>query len=1195
MLSNLIYGRGGKPWPGRIPFLRGALIIAFLALFPGLAVAASDRITVYFYADEFANNTVTCHMWQKTDGADDLALTQWESRPALQFTGKKLKVGEEYFPVYTFNFGIYDYSGAPTNILFRREARGDVKAVATPDLDFKAGALYNINGLVQENFDESELVDIAEGEYDMHTYKAWLYLGTRLNYNWSYTQTVNGNPYDEELANVRVHVWGPSGDLTAYAFNGHPKKARYYPEGSDTPGDIYTWIDGPRYETLYEYSFRYFGDEPEGILFRCNYSDNVYDEAAGGWVYKPVTQQTPDQEFHNGALYNIERHWTVHTIPNPEIYEGIPTVTGSVYLIDTDAAVYNIFGCPFSINDDPYVFFPRDDSFGPYYTELNGRWYPVYKYNLGDQYSPTPMPKTFKVINPASYTRKRESAPLEFRVDGVYRFGGNGVVTPVMSLDELTLVDAIPESPAEAVTVYAHLGANQIMEKELWEVPYCMPFKRTPGNDPYNNHFEQWSFDSGYSIFPAEDATEEDGLTPKLEKYRMTEVSPGMYTYTFTPTEDYDDFIFFYYYDATEPQQVIVNGQYQLDENGNPIIEMVKNGKRAVGELTASRSPYFNPTQLTDYVYDIGVDCFHQSYLTPDEFLRQQQVRAANEVPAVYLSGNETVTGHAEDDPRYAVEIKEDHGCFFIDFEVADDSPASFKVSTVNVPAIAAELGDAYCFQRGWASFNLGLVGCDFPVRKEGETDEVYQERYDQWYSSHVVKPGGANSNREIEVCLNEAYSYNDYCQYPWRVEVNPDHGMAAGHYWMVVDLLPEDQSVALLDFDPHPHCNATDITVRQERLSNAMAQAIHNRQGVGLAGVAHAGLSALLDVNVASGKIEIGDTGNTLIGDEGFENTYTIYLDDRAAYRCTGRPDYIEVDRLDVSDNAAIAIRGRFYDKKSDRYFATRYSYGSVDFSVGALPAPSVKHNDNAVVRYGNGTVSAIDDMEITLPQSSYTAYPDFRVKDLRIDGALTDEYSATLVHSNHPMQESEASQWASHLGWTMGDGDGWVPFDGEGEISDRNNWAEYMKAEKHMPLTFDIADFDSKRAMNPQRQNDIVAYVEALASYPFLVYYPDKVIEIEGASGATDASVRRVAKAPVTGYTADNSKYVVLSTSLGMGLDFGSGQMTGVDSAAADAPADAPAEYFNLQGIRVDGRALTPGVYIERRGAASRKILVK
>lgn len=51
---------------------------------------------------------------------------------------------------------------------------------------------------------------------------------------------------------------------------------------------------------------------------------------------------------------------------------------------------------------------------------------------------------------------------------------------------------------------------------------------------------------------------------------------------------------------------------------------------------------------------------------------------------------------------------------------------------------------------------------------------------------------------------------------------------------------------------------------------------------------------------------------------------------------------------------------------------------------------------------------------------------------------------------------------------------------------------------------------------------------------------------------------------------------------------------EITGIDNVVAET-IDTEAEYFNLQGVRVDGNALVPGIYIERRGASCRKVLVK
>lgn len=44
----------------------------------------------------------------------------------------------------------------------------------------------------------------------------------------------------------------------------------------------------------------------------------------------------------------------------------------------------------------------------------------------------------------------------------------------------------------------------------------------------------------------------------------------------------------------------------------------------------------------------------------------------------------------------------------------------------------------------------------------------------------------------------------------------------------------------------------------------------------------------------------------------------------------------------------------------------------------------------------------------------------------------------------------------------------------------------------------------------------------------------------------------------------------------------------------ADADVEAGAPAEYFNMQGVRVEGE-ITPGVYIVRRGSKVTKEIVR
>ena len=50
-----------------------------------------------------------------------------------------------------------------------------------------------------------------------------------------------------------------------------------------------------------------------------------------------------------------------------------------------------------------------------------------------------------------------------------------------------------------------------------------------------------------------------------------------------------------------------------------------------------------------------------------------------------------------------------------------------------------------------------------------------------------------------------------------------------------------------------------------------------------------------------------------------------------------------------------------------------------------------------------------------------------------------------------------------------------------------------------------------------------------------------------------------------------------------------------TGIEGIATEADDNAPAEYYNMSGMRVNGDNLTPGIYIVRKGSKTTKILVR
>ena len=79
---------------------------------------------------------------------------------------------------------------------------------------------------------------------------------------------------------------------------------------------------------------------------------------------------------------------------------------------------------------------------------------------------------------------------------------------------------------------------------------------------------------------------------------------------------------------------------------------------------------------------------------------------------------------------------------------------------------------------------------------------------------------------------------------------------------------------------------------------------------------------------------------------------------------------------------------------------------------------------------------------------------------------------------------------------------------------------------------------------------------------------------------------------------FTAENLSNVKIDLTIDMEtLETGSIMLTagvvGVDN--VNAVENAPVEFFNLQGIRVNAETLTPGIYIRRQGASASKVLVK
>ena len=118
---------------------------------------------------------------------------------------------------------------------------------------------------------------------------------------------------------------------------------------------------------------------------------------------------------------------------------------------------------------------------------------------------------------------------------------------------------------------------------------------------------------------------------------------------------------------------------------------------------------------------------------------------------------------------------------------------------------------------------------------------------------------------------------------------------------------------------------------------------------------------------------------------------------------------------------------------------------------------------------------------------------------------------------------------------------------------------------------------------------KSDIVAYKELPAAAP-----AEWTLRLSDVFDTNDAAIYPLEFVSLTISLGDAAKSTGKLEIPGIEMVYDKGQ-TGVDNIVVENPADAPAEYFTLEGIRVEGNALTPGVYIVRRGNTATKILVK
>lgn len=859
--------------------------------------------------------------------------------------------------------------------------------------------------------------------------------------------------------------------------------------------------------------------------------DLYWMEEATKCLFRCGSQQTGDLTLAADAVYYFDGDKVpVTPLESPEIVDEIPTVT--VYFADTgrwgaENTKVHVWGSAGDLK--PWAQNESMTETGKL-ALVDDIWSPVYSYTFVYNGKVTGL-LFHHVNNDNAITADCTLAP-----DGLYYFSGKK--KPVTAVGNPTFYDTIPEDARRSATFYVNLGANQMMT-DLWKEP-CAHVWAPDADFDYEASIPAWGSDQ----YNAE---------------RMEKVRDGLYRITVDDVSAAADIIFYYYRKAS-----IGDGQYVDRLEVHP----------------ASRSPYYDPTHWTTFMYDIGVDCVHQSYLTPEEYTRQW----ASLPEALYVTGNRIVTGIEGDDPRNCVKIDADEGVYINKFTLGEGDVAQFKLSCFDVMGIFRKLGlpdDAYEFQRGWATFNMGIIGCQQPT---GDPD---------WYDEFIYSPGNGQS-RQVKLPLNHTMTFNNYTQYPWRIDAGTDGTVEAGDYWLVVDLHDPDHSVTLLTFDPNPSIEMNPGSIHSVPLPAESAARLHDQSA--LSATAQNGPVYFDMVNIVSGQAVIQKApGNDLLNDNLYSVVYTVYLEGVPVARYDGVPEIAEIPYMTAGQDADVALRARYTHQGTGVSFCSRMARGKVSAESPSLPEPQSENvTGYIIVNYeepeadGNFPIGGAATLPFSLADDpgELAFFPDYKILSVTTSEGQTNPASV-LFHSDHALVQKK--MYPDYLGSKSANP--WLPAEAgitPVEWSAANNWPAYISTEGHLPLL--VRELSHTERAPQSLSGEAVVRIDAV--YPFLVQNVDAAARQGTAAGRFAPTAGAEANEISLPENLDGFTIIPMTRSTQARVSFGGMILTGIRD--VESP-EADAVYYTLDGIRLPAAPAVPGLYIRQSGTTVTKILLR
>lgn len=603
------------------------------------------------------------------------------------------------------------------------------------------------------------------------------------------------------------------------------------------------------------------------------------------------------------------------------------------------------------------------------------------------------------------------------------------------------------------------------------------------------------------------------------------------------------------------------------------------------------------------------------TYVTPSEFLTLHQKKVVEKGrDGIFIVGpknNFTYKDAASDQWLQFNDFKltdqrrltPDDGVFYLQVQPNENGGNMFKLSWMDVlgqkntaeirEGGASSVNEKLANDRNWATFDLGSIGID--------TKLVPSEDY-----AENEGPAG-----RVTFQLNRPYKYtnNNACDWSISEQTSASRWIILDTHYDSKDENYQCETVTITDFDPHPTLTAEFTTF--ETAGELPADLDLTKTPEPHLYACGANPHVFLKYNYAHAQATIGaSTTNS-----NFTRNYEIKYDDKNVADIPSTISSFKYDYYPVNvSGSSLQIRARYTDKQSGLRFHSltndgkpgNLEYKSNEPTGTAVDAKYIeeeckvtyktdgagnqlldKHKKPIVEKVERTFGVLVPNFNINI-ESDYKwngntgelgAYADYRVFDengkeitekCKLFTGTENLHMIDCINLTYGKNAYEKYCW----NWSEG-----------------THWAQALKEETgSASLYFETINETPVADVKDLEERTYTIVLQAV--YP-LVYQKNPSL-VASASEANGESVAKTAAEPTSPEYVISHVRKTLPVTVKVSPN---NTVTGVDDVFGDAEADnadAPAEYYTISGVRVNGDP-APGIYVVRRGNKVTKEVVK